>query len=264
MTQIVGILNTTPDSFSDGGKFYNVDDAVRRAGELIEEGADIIDIGGESSRPGSKPVPAGEELRRVLPVIRRIKKKFDIRLSIDTYKSEVASAAVDEGAEIVNDIAGLTYDGGKMADVVSQKKVKVIIMHMKGMPENMQEHPVYGDVISEISGFLKSRSDFAVSRGIERNNIIIDPGIGFGKTAQHNLMIIKHLAEFKKLGMPVMVGPSRKSFIGTLLGKDVAQRLEGTIAACIVSAQNGADYLRVHDAGSVKNALKIFESIINS
>jgi len=264
MVKIVGILNVTPDSFSDGGKFCKTDDAVKQAGELIEEGADIIDIGGESSRPGSISIGSDEELKRVIPVIREVKKRFKISLSIDTYKSAVASAAIDEGVDIVNDITGLTYDGIKMADVVSQKKVKLVIMHIKGMPENMQENPVYEDVIAEINRFLKKQVELAVSRGIDRKNIIIDPGIGFGKTVRHNLLIINKLAEFKKMKLPVMVGPSRKSFIGALLDRDVTQRLEGTIAACLVSAQNGADYLRVHDAGSVKNALKVFEAIINS
>jgi len=262
MVKIVGILNVTPDSFSDGGNFYKTDDAVRHAGKLVEEGADVIDIGGESSRPGSRPVETDEELKRVIPVIREVKKRFKIPVSIDTYKSRVASAAIDEGAEIVNDITGLTYGCEEMADMISQKKVRVVIMHIKGMPENMQNDPVYGDVIAEINSFLKKQVEFAVSRGIDGKNIIIDPGIGFGKSVQHNLLIIKKLAEFKKLNLPVMVGPSRKSFIGTLLDKDVTHRLEGTIAACLAAAQSGADYLRVHDAGSVKNALKIFEAII--
>lgn len=266
MVKIFGILNVTPDSFSDGGKFYEPDAALRRAGELVEEGADIIDVGGESTRPGSRPVAPEEEIRRVIPVIKGIKKRFSVPVSIDTYKSSVAEAAADAGAGIINDITGLTFDGEKMARIVSRKKLKVIIMHMLGMPDNMQKNPVYGDVIKEISAFLKKQADFAVSCGVDGKNIILDPGIGksFGKTVEHNLLIIKHLAEFKKYGMPVLSGPSRKSFIGALLDKDPSGRLEGTIAACIASVQNGADYLRVHDVGSVKKALKIFEAIMNS
>ncbi len=262
MVKIVGILNVTPDSFSDGGKFYKITDAVKHAEKLISEGADIIDVGGESSRPGSVVVSEDEEIRRVVPAIKGIKKKFPkIPVSVDTYKPKVALNAIDSGAEIVNDIYGLRWCGGSMADVVAEKKVSVIIMHMKGTPQDMQKNPEYNDVISEIYKFFKERLNFAKSKGIKKEKIIFDPGIGFGKTLRHNLLIMKNLSKFGKLGIPIMVGPSRKSFINGLLNVDVSNRLEGTIASSIYSLLNGAEYLRVHDVLSVKRALTVFEAI---
>ncbi|PIU83629.1 MAG: dihydropteroate synthase [Elusimicrobia bacterium CG06_land_8_20_14_3_00_38_11] len=262
MTKIVGILNVTPDSFSDGGKFYKINDAVKHAGKLISEGADIIDVGGESSRPGSIAVSEDEEIKRVVPVIKEIKKKFPhIPISVDTYKDKVALNAIDAGAEIVNDIYGLRWRGGNMAEVVAEKKVTVIIMHMQGTPQDMQKNPQYEDVVSEIYRFFKERLKFAKSKGIKKERIIFDPGIGFGKTLQHNLMLLKNLSKFGKLGIPIMVGPSRKSFIGGLLNVDVSNRLEGTIASSIYSLLNGAGYLRVHDVLSLKRALTVFEAI---
>lgn len=265
MVKIVGILNVTPDSFSDGRKFYKINDALKHAEKLISEGADIIDVGGESSRPGSIVVSEDEEIRRVVPVIKEIKKKFPkIPVSVDTYKPKVALNAIDSGAEIVNDIYGLRWQDGKMASVVAKEKVSIVIMHMKGTPQDMQENPEYNDVISEIYKFFKERLKFAKSKGIKKEKIILDPGIGFGKTLRHNLLIMKNLSKFGKLGIPIMVGPSRKSFIGTLLETDVSQRLEGTIAASIFSVINGAKYLRVHDVLSVKRALIVFEAIKNA
>ncbi|MFH0947475.1 MAG: dihydropteroate synthase [Elusimicrobiota bacterium] len=296
MVKIVGILNVTPDSFSDGGKFYKITDAMKHAEKLISEGADIIDVGGESSRPGSVVVEDVEEIRRVIPVIKEIKKRFPkISVSVDTYKPNVASEAIDNGAEIVNDIYGLRWSrsvtrgplcppchevgsevsepllrrgGSSMADIVAQKKVSVIIMHMKGTPQDMQKNPEYKDVISEIYRFFKERLKFAKLKGIKKEKIILDPGIGFGKTLRHNLLIMKNLSEFRKLGQPVMVGPSRKSFISGLLGSrdvsttdDVSNRLEGTIASSLYSVLNGADYLRVHDVLSIKRALTVWNAI---
>ena len=288
MVKIVGILNITPDSFSDGGKFFKVNDALAHVEKLVSEGVDIIDVGGESSRPGSVIVSEDEEIRRVIPVIVEIKKRFPkIPVSIDTYKPNVASRAIDNGAEIVNDIYGMRWfhsfrddacscrqNENKMADVVAQKNVSVIIMHMKGTPLNMQKKAEYKDVISEIYEFFDERIKFAKSKGIKEKKIILDPGIGFGKTLQHNLLIMKNLQKFKKLGLPVMVGASRKSFINELLKVDhvgcgvfcqnisnIADRQDGTIAASLYCVLNGADYLRVHDVLSMKRAITVFEAI---
>ncbi|HAM39393.1 MAG TPA: dihydropteroate synthase [Elusimicrobia bacterium] len=264
MVKIIGILNITPDSFSDGGKFFKLKDALKQAEKLISEGADILDIGGESSRPGSIAISEREEINRVIPVIRQIKKKFPkIPISIDTYKKEVAEAAISEGTEIINDIYGLRWQNGIMADTIAKNKVFVIIMHMLGNPCCMQKNPRYKNVISDIYGFFKERIRFAESRGIKREKIVLDPGVGFGKTLKHNLQIFKNIPEFKKLKLPVMIGPSRKSFIGKLLDVDIFSRLEGTIAASIVSIANGADYLRVHDVLQVKRAVTVFEAIKN-
>ncbi len=268
MTKIVGVLNVTPDSFSDGRKFYKINDALKHAEKLISEGADIIDVGGESSRPGSIVVSEDTEIKRVVPVIKEIKKKFPkIPVSVDTYKPKVALNAIDSGAEIVNDIYGLRWSRrgeSSMADVVAEKKVSVIIMHMKGTPQDMQKNPEYNDVISEVYKFFKERLKFAKSKGIKKERIILDPGIGFGKTLRHNLLIMKNLSKFGKLGIPIMVGPSRKSFINGLLNVDVSNRLEGTIASSIYSLLNGAKYLRVHDVLSLKRALTVFEAIKNA
>ncbi|MBN1384454.1 MAG: dihydropteroate synthase [Elusimicrobia bacterium] len=267
MAKIVGILNITPDSFSDGGKFLDIKDALQHAENLISEGADIIDVGGESSRPGSISISEDEEINRVIPVIKAIKKNFPkIPVSIDTYKNKVAEKAIDEGVEIVNDIYGLRWstDGGsgnEMADLIADKKVSVIIMHMLKNPQYMQQNPKYKNVVSEVYNFFKERVAFAKSRGIKEKKIILDPGIGFGKTLEHNLLLLKNLSKFKKFGLPIMVGPSRKSFIGGLLNVDIAERLEGTIAASISSLLNGAYYLRVHDVLSVKRAITVFEAI---
>ncbi|OGS44655.1 MAG: dihydropteroate synthase [Elusimicrobia bacterium RIFOXYD2_FULL_34_15] len=265
MVKIAGILNITPDSFSDGGKYFKLSDALRHAEKLISEGADILDVGGESSRPGSIVISENEEIRRVIPIIRQIKKKIPkIPISIDTYKSKVAEIAIDEGAEIVNDIFGLGFQNGEMADIVAKKKVSVVIMHMLGTPQNMQKNPRYKNIISDIYRYFEDRIEFAKSKGIRKEKIILDPGIGFGKTVRHNLMIFKHLSEFKKLKLPVMLGPSRKSFIGKLLDTDVCDRLEGTIAASLISVANGADFLRVHDVLQIRKAIAIFEAIQNA
>lgn len=264
MVKIVGILNVTPDSFSDGGKFSKVNSALKHAEQLISEGADIIDVGGESTRPNSVLVSESVEKKRVIPVIIEIKKRFPkISISIDTYKSEVAKAAIDAGVDIVNDIFGLRWQDGKMAEVVSKNNVNVIIMHMKRTPQDMQKNPEYQDVVSEINDFFKERIKFAEFKGIKKDKIILDPGIGFGKTLDHNLEIFKNLSAFRKLGLPVMIGPSRKSFIDGILKVDILNRLEGTIAASIYSLTNGVEYLRVHDVLSIKRAITVFEACAN-
>jgi len=252
---LMGILNITPDSFSDGGKFSSLNKAVLRGIQMAEEGADIVDIGGESTRPGSKPIQAEEEIKRVVPVIKALRKKIKIPISVDTYKSEVAAAALDEGADIINDISALRMDE-KTGILAAKRKVKIILMHMQGTPADMQKNPKYKNVIAEIVLFFKQRLKKAKELGIAENKIIIDPGIGFGKTLEHNLEIIKRLEEFKILGRPVMIGPSRKSFIGKILGLGVSERLEGTAAVAAISIFNGADIIRVHDVKEIKRVIE--------
>jgi len=259
---VMGILNVTPDSFSDGGKFENIDSALRHAEKMISSGADIIDIGGESSRPGAKRVSAKAELNRVLPVLKEIKKRFDITVSIDTYKSTVAEAALDEGADIINDISGLTFDK-ELARVVAEKRGSLVIMHMKKKPSNMQKNPVYKDVVKEISFFFKKQLTFAVKNGIPQAKIVLDPGIGFGKTLLHNLEILKNIAVFRSFNRPVMIGTSRKSFIGNISQKDVDKRVGGSISSVITAYFKGARVFRVHDVFETKQALDIAYRIEN-
>ncbi len=250
---IMGILNVTPDSFSDGGRFLSPDAAVKRALIMEKEGADIIDVGGESSRPGAEPVPVEEELRRVIPVLERLRGKLRIPISIDTTKAEVAEAALRAGASIVNDISALRFDPA-MASVVAEFGAGLVLMHMLGTPKTMQQAPHYEDVVREVREFLAERALYAQSQGIPREAIAVDPGIGFGKTVEHNLELLRRLPELVELGFPVLVGPSRKSFIGAILGLGVEERLEGTLAACAVAVVRGADILRVHDVREVRRA----------
>ena len=250
---IMGILNVTPDSFSDGGRFLSPDAAVKRALIMEKEGADIIDVGGESSRPGAEPVPVEEELRRVLPVLERLRGKLRIPISIDTTKAEVAEAALRAGASIVNDISALRFDPA-MAPLVAKFGAGLVLMHMLGTPKTMQQAPHYEDVVTEVRDFLAERAQYAQSQGIPREAIAVDPGIGFGKTVEHNLELLRRLPELVELGFPVLVGPSRKSFIGAILGLGVEERLEGTLAACAVAVVRGADILRVHDVKEVRRA----------
>lgn len=257
-TYVMGILNVTPDSFSDGGRYFSLDSAVEHAMKMVEDGADIIDVGGESTRPGSEPVPVEEELRRVVPVIKEIVKRVDVPVSIDTYKSEVARQALDNGASIVNDISGLRFDE-KMADVVASYKASVVIMHIKGTPKTMQQNPMYDDVVSEIYNYLSESVEIARKAGI--GQIIIDPGIGFGKRLIDNLEIIRRLREFKSLGYPILIGVSRKSFIGNILNLPVEERLEGTAGAVAVSVWNGANIVRVHDVKEIVRVVKIVDAI---
>lgn len=252
---LMGIVNVTPDSFSDGGFYEDMESAVRHALNMVNDGADVIDIGGESTRPGSIPVPAEKEMKRVLPVIERISGKIDVPISVDTYKPEVARAAIERGASIINDITALRYGGSKMAQIAADSDARVVLMHMKGTPATMQKKPHYKDVVSEILAFLERRAEFARKNGIKKSRIIIDPGIGFGKRLEDNLNIIRNLASFRGLGYPVLVGPSRKSFIGTILNLPPEQRLEGSLAAFAICVYNGADIIRVHDVAEARRAV---------
>ncbi|MBI4691031.1 MAG: dihydropteroate synthase [Nitrospirae bacterium] len=260
-TYIMGILNVTPDSFSDGGIHFDKSIAIKRAYEMVEEGADIIDVGGESTRPGSESVPAEEEIARTIPVIEAIAKNINVPISIDTYKAEVAKRALDAGASMVNDISALRFDRD-MPRVVSGYKVPVILMHIKGTPKNMQANPTYEALIPEIMDYLRMSIRLAVKFGIAEDRILIDPGIGFGKTFGHNLEIIKNLSEFTLLEKPILIGPSRKAFIGKILG-DVppSERLEGTAAAVAISIFNGANIIRVHDVKEMKKVAMVSDAI---
>lgn len=260
-THLMGVLNVTPDSFSDGGRFFKAEEAIRRGVELAEEGADIIDIGGESTRPGSEPVSLEEELRRVIPVIEELAKRTDIPISIDTYKSKVAKEALDSGASMVNDISALRFDP-EMKRILAEYKVPVVLMHIKGTPKNMQDNPYYHNVVEEIKTYLEDSIEMAKEAGIEENKIIIDPGIGFGKTLEHNLKILKHLKEFTTLGKPILIGLSRKSFIGKILDLPVEERLEGSLAALALSIMTGANILRVHDVRESKRVARLVDSIL--
>ena len=246
-TYVMGILNVTPDSFSDGGSFLKKENAVEQALMMQEEGADMIDIGGESTRPGAEKVSVSEEIKRVVPVIEALVKKVSVPISIDTCKSDVAKAAISSGASVINDISGLRFDP-KMAETAARNKVPVVIMHIKGRPENMQTAPVYKALIPEIIDYLNGGIEIAVKAGIPDNMIILDPGIGFGKTVEHNLEIIKRLNEFSGFEKPILLGHSRKSFIGKILDDlPVSERLEGTAAAAAIGIFNGASIIRVHD-----------------
>jgi dihydropteroate synthase len=268
-TYIMGILNVTPDSFSDGGKFFSIYDAVNHALRIQNEGADIIDIGGQSTRPGAKEVTVEEEKRRVIPVLEKLSRKIKIPISVDTSRSEVAKEALKLGAKMVNDVTALRGDKN-LARIVAHYNVPICLMHMMGEPRNMQENPNYKDVIKEISVFLKERADCAISCGIKKDKIIIDPGLGFGKRTgkgvEDNCEILRCLSEFKILDYPIMVGASRKAFIGNVCGKDtqlpVTDRLEGSLAAACVAAFNGADIVRVHDVKETRRCLDIVDRII--
>ena len=256
---IMGVLNVTPDSFSDGGQFVEVDEAVSHAKQMIIQGADIIDIGGESSRPGSDPVSVDEELQRVIPVIEKLL-ELSIPISIDTYKPEVAQECLSRGVHILNDIEGLRNQD--MVTVAAKYDVPVIVMHMLGKPKTMQHNIEYSDVIEDIYTFFEKQ--IAIAKGAGISELILDPGIGFGKTVDHNLQIIKNLDGFKSLGYPLLVGASRKSFIGKLTGANVQDRLSGTIVSNIFALQNGASILRVHDVKECKQAIQLFEAISNA
>lgn len=260
-TLIMGILNVTPDSFSDGGLFSDVEIAVEHAERMVSEGAHIIDVGGESSRPGADPVSTEVEMDRVLPVIKKLAKRTEVPISIDTYKSSVARRALDVGACIVNDITALQGDP-HMASVAAKADVPVVLMHMRGTPENMQSDPRYDSLISEIISFLETRIQVAIDAGISPERIIIDPGIGFGKTVAHNLEIIRRLGEFKSLEKPILMGTSRKSFIGKVLGTSSDSRLEGTAATVAVSIVNGADIVRVHNVKEMARVARMADAIV--
>lgn len=261
-TYIMGILNVTPDSFSDGGKFLNKESAVKHAIEMAGLGADIIDVGGESTRPGAEDISLEEELSRVIPVVKMLSKRINIPISIDTRRSKVAEKAVNAGAGIVNDVSALRYDP-QMAHVVASLGADLIMMHMKGCPKDMQKAPRYKNLIGEIKESLKESLKIAGKAGIRKEKIIVDPGIGFGKTVKHNLAILKNLAEFKTLGQPICIGTSRKSFIAKALGlsqNDTA--LYGTLATCVVAIMNGANILRVHDVKEAVDAARMTDKIL--
>ena len=260
-THIMGILNVTPDSFSDGGEFYQPEQAIERGIQMAEEGADIIDIGDESTRPGAEPISTEEELQRLVPVLEGLLKKVAVPISIDTYKSSVAETALKAGAHIMNDISGLRFDP-QMKDVVAKYRVPVVIMHIKGEPRNMQQNPYYDDLIGEIYGYFDESIRIAEGAGIKRENIIIDPGIGFGKRLMDNYEILRRLYEFQGLGCPILIGPSRKSFIGKVLDLPPDQRLEGTIAAVAIGIQNGAHIVRVHDVKEISRACRIIDLLV--
>jgi len=260
---IMGILNVTPDSFSDGGKYLEKNTAINHALEMIDEGADIIDIGGESTRPFSDPVSLKEEISRVVPVIEGIRKESDVCISIDTTKSQVATAALNSGASVINDVSAMEVDQ-LMVDVALKFDCPLIIMHMKGTPKNMQDDPKYESLISDIKDYLLDRADFIISKGINPKKIVIDPGIGFGKTVENNFEIIKNLNHFTTMNFPVLLGASRKSFIGISLNLPEKDRLEGSLAANIIGLQNGAKIFRVHDVAETNKALIIANKIFNS
>ena len=268
-TYIMGILNVTPDSFSDGGKFFSVDNAVKHAIKMEKEGADIIDIGGESSRPGAKPISIHEEMDRVIPVIEELVKKIKIPLSIDTYKSEVAKIVLNLGVAMVNDITALRGDKN-LTSLIAEFNVPICLMHMKGEPKNMQINPTYDDVVKEIYDFLKKRINYAIKSGIKGSNIIIDPGLGFGKRTgngiEDNLEILYRLSELKEIGYPILIGASRKTFIGNACGRkrqlSVTDRLEGSVAAASTAVINGADIVRVHDVKETRQSLELLDKIV--
>lgn len=270
-TRIMGIVNVTPDSFSDGGHFFSPDTAIARGEKLADDGADILDIGGESTRPFSEPVPVEEEVRRVLPVIQSLSKRISIPISIDTTKAIVARRALDAGASIINDVSSLRMDAD-MASVAVEKGVPIILMHMLGTPKTMQVSPQYDDLLGEVSAFLDNAIRRGEEQGIPKSNIIIDPGIGFGKTVDHNLLLVQQLHELKKLAAPILIGPSRKAFIRHILKGTHREEIgplspaveTGTQAAVAAAAFQGAHIVRVHDVAATKATLQIVDAIINA
>jgi dihydropteroate synthase len=259
---LMGVLNVTPDSFSDGGEFFSKEVAAARAGAMLEEGAEIIDVGGESTRPGSDPVSPEEEARRVIPVVQGILAEHpDTIVSIDTYRSETAGSALEAGVRIVNVVTALRGDP-RMARVVAEARCPVILMHVLGEPKTMQHDPRYGDVVREVRDFLAERAEHAIAEGVEPEKIIVDPGIGFGKTLDHNLALLYHLDELVELGFPVLVGTSRKSFIGRITGvEETRDRVFGTVAANVIAYERGATLFRVHDVQANREALAVAQAI---
>ena len=259
-TLIMGIVNVTPDSFSDRGRHFHPDDAVAQAKQLEKEGADILDLGAESTRPGAEPVPVEEELRRLTPVVERLVEQVSVPISIDTRKRPVAEEMLRLGADIINDVSALRYDLG-MGGLLADLGCPVILMHMQGTPQTMQESPEYENVISDILEFFRERTEYAVSEGIRQDRIILDPGIGFGKTLEHNYQIIRHLDKFKSMGYPLVLGASRKSLIGTTLDLPVDERLEGSLAVAAVGIWKGADIVRVHDVQATKRVARMVDAL---
>lgn len=260
--KVMGIVNVTPDSFSDGGLFLSQNNAFKHAKQLIAEGADIIDIGGESTRPGAEPVSVQEELDRVIPLVEKIRAEFSVSISVDTSKSLVMSEAIAAGVDIINDVTALTGEGSITA-IAASNTVQVCLMHMQGEPRIMQKNPKYDNVIEDIKAFLLMRTQACVNAGIASNRIIIDPGFGFGKTVVHNLLLMKNLQVFSQLGYPVLVGISRKSFIGNILNKQVTERLYGSLALAVLAVSKGANIIRTHDVAATVDALKMTDSVLN-
>ena len=260
--QVMGILNVTPDSFSDGGKFAGFENALEQVQRMISDGATIIDIGGESTRPGAADVSEADELARVIPVLKAIKKRFNIVVSIDTSKAAVMSAAIAAGADIINDVRALQNDGCLTA--VANSNIPVCLMHMQGLPRSMQKSPSYDDVITDIIEFFQQRIDACVSAGIARERIIIDPGFGFGKTLEQNFHLLANLSKFNQLDLPILAGLSRKSMIGNLLSRDVEQRLAGSLSTAILAAQQGAHIIRVHDVQETVDVLKVLKAVTDN
>jgi dihydropteroate synthase len=257
---IMGILNVTPDSFSDGGLYLQPEQALKHAETLLADGADLIDVGGESSRPGAMPVPATVEHERVVPVVREIVKRFNALVSVDTYRASVAAAALDAGAVLINDISALRFDA-QMAPLIARRGASVVLMHMQGTPQTMQRAPTYRHVIDEVYSFLAERLHCAMQAGIARQRIVLDPGFGFGKTTPHNLDLLRGLEHFHALGQPLLAGTSRKSFLGRLLQRQVWDRLGGTLATVVYAALRGARIVRVHDVGPTVQAMRILAAL---
>jgi len=257
--KLMGIVNVTPDSFSDGGRYFDAGAAIAHGEELVQDGADVLDVGGESTRPGAEPVSAEEELRRVEPVVAGLAETATV--SIDTSKAAVAAAAIDAGASIVNDVTALGGDP-EMAALCADRGVGVVLMHMPGDPRTMQDDPLYEDVVDDVKAFLAGRLEFAMSQGIAEDKIWLDPGIGFGKTLEHNLELLRRLGELHGLGRPVVVGTSRKSFIGKIDGSEVEERIGGSVATAVLAAAEGAGVLRVHDVAETAQAIKVATAIL--
>ncbi len=256
---IMGVINTTPDSFSDGGLFAETRLAVNHARKLIDEGADILDIGGESTRPGAEVVTVKEEIRRTIPVIEAIRQFSDIPVSIDTSKAEVMLAAAEAGADMINDVWALRQQGS--LEAAASSGLLVCLMHMQGSPDSMQNNPQYENVIDEVMAFLQDRVEIAGQAGISRQQLLVDPGFGFGKTLQQNIQLLNSLEKFKTLGLPLLVGLSRKSMVGLILDKPVDQRLSGSLSCAVISAMSGADIIRVHDVTETKEAVAIVQAL---
>ena len=255
---VMGILNVTPDSFSDGGEYSSFELACKHADEMVEQGASIIDIGGESTRPGAADVNLCEELSRVIPLVEYIARHHDVWISIDTSKAEVMKQAVEAGAHLINDVRALQEPGA--LEMATRLQVPVCLMHMQGQPRSMQDAPEYSDVVDEIKQFFKQRIQACCDAGLKREHLLIDPGFGFGKSLAHNYELLNRLEEFKSLGTPILAGLSRKSMMGNLLSRDVPQRLAGSLAGAMLSAQRGADIIRVHDVGETVDVLKVLDA----
>jgi dihydropteroate synthase len=263
-THVMGILNVTPDSFSDGGRYADAEQALTHARDMAAAGADIIDIGGESTRPGAAPLAEEEELRRIIPLIEHLSAELTVPISVDTYKASVAKRAIAAGAAIVNDISGLRFSHD-MAGVVADSGVAVVIMHIKGTPRDMQQDPVYDDVVGEVMAYLEEGIEIAVKAGVDREKILIDPGIGFGKKLDHNLILLNRLEEFRALGRPIVLGTSRKKFIGAVLGIPVPeQRVDGTAATVALGIERGASVVRVHDVARMAQVAKMTDAIVRA